>query len=444
MVTVPPQHGKSSLCSHFGPAWYLGRFPDRSVILASYEADFASEWGRKARDVLEEFGPSVFGVSVRSDSSAANRWQITGRRGAMRTAGIGGPVTGKPADLLIIDDPVKNAEEAQSEVVQRKHWDWWLAVGRTRLHKISSVLVIMTRWDEQDIGGQLIRKAGFSEVRLPALAEENDPLGRDEGEPLWVEMFEKVYLIQLRDSPGGAYWFAAQYQGRPSPRKGGMFPRETVEIVSALPADCRFVRWWDLAAGKKREKSDPDWTVGFKLGRAPNGQLFIADVRRGRWRAKDLQERMRHTAIQDGRECPVWIEQEPGSEGELYITGTLVPLLGGFSVNWRTSSGDKVLRADPLASQWQAGNVKMLEAPWNEDCLAEYDVFPHGAHDDQVDGGSGAYSVLVPTSTEGWMRSAAPPCPHCEKPNIAGARVCRWCGKPIEDRSTPNPAGGVP
>ena len=120
LVMMPPRHGKSSLCSQYFPAWYLGTFPDRQIMLASYEADFASSCGRKARDVLEEHGPTIFGVSVRQASSAANRWEIAGQGGVMLTAGVGGPITGKGANVLIIDDPVKNDQEANSKTYRER------------------------------------------------------------------------------------------------------------------------------------------------------------------------------------------------------------------------------------------------------------------------------------------------------------------------------------
>jgi hypothetical protein len=121
MVMMPPRHGKSTLTSETFPAWFLGRFPHKRVILTSYEADFAASWGRKARDLLDEWGPSVFGVRVRATSSAANRWDLDGHAGGMQTAGMGGAITGKGADLLVIDDPVKNDEEARSPTVRQKH-----------------------------------------------------------------------------------------------------------------------------------------------------------------------------------------------------------------------------------------------------------------------------------------------------------------------------------
>ena len=155
LVVMPPRHGKSLLCSVFFPAWYLGTYPDRRVILASYESDFAAGWGRKTRDVLEEHGP-LFGVSLRSDSSAANRWDIAGRAGGMISVGVGGAATGRGADLFIIDDPVKSLEDAQSEAMSRRAWDWYRGVARTRLEPGGAIVLIMTRWAEQDLAGRLL------------------------------------------------------------------------------------------------------------------------------------------------------------------------------------------------------------------------------------------------------------------------------------------------
>jgi predicted phage terminase large subunit-like protein len=314
----------------------------------------------------------------------------------MVSAGIGGPITGEPGNLFLIDDPVKNAEEAFSPTTREAHWEWWLSVAKTRLHQDSSVVLLMTRWHEGDLGGRLVADEGFEEIRLPALAEENDPLGRAVAEALWPEEFPADYLQAIRDSPSGIYWFAAQYQGRPTPRTGGMFERDMAGTVDAAPAGCKSVRWWDLAAGKKAEKADPDWTVGLKLSRADNGMFYVEDVRRGRWRAKELEERMRNTASEDGLETAIWIEEEPGSEGSLYLEGTLIPLLAGYNARSQRSTGDKVLRAEPASAQWSAGNMKLVKAPWNEAFKAELELFPRGTHDDQVDGLSGAFSKLAP------------------------------------------------
>lgn len=434
VIEIAPRHGKSEICSRYTPPWFLGNWPDKQVVVACYGDDFARLWGHRARDVMLEFGPAIFGCGVRKDSWAADDWGIDGHEGRMRSVGIGGGVTGRGADLLIIDDPVKDAAEANSQVVRDAHWEWWLSTAKPRLEsRTASVVVLMTRWHRDDLAGRLIEQEGFEELRLPALAEEDDPLGRQPGEALWPERWSAETLEEIRDSPSGLYWFASLYQGRPTPRKGGMFDRDKAQIVDAIPSGCRMVRWWDLAAGKKAEKTDPDYTVGAKLAIASDRRMYIADVRRGRWRAKELEERVKNTALQDGHDVPVWFEQEPGSGGELYITGTLVPLLAGYPVHWMRSVGDKILRAEPWSSQWQAGNVALLAAPWNEALLTEHEAFPRGTHDDVVDSCASAYARLLAGSADRFLTEAAPECPKCQGPNVAGSLSCRWCGAKLRE-----------
>ena len=218
VVSMPPQHGKSELCSKYLPAWFLGRYPDRRVILASYEADFASSWGRKARDLLDQYG-HLFGVKVNRFSNAANRWDLEGREGGMTAAGVGGPITGKGAHLLIVDDPIKNDEEARSATFREKQWQWWQSVATTRLRPGALVVVIQTRWHRDDLTGRILEQAretghAWRVVNFPALAEEKDILGRQPGEALWPEVFTQQRLEKVRDSHTNYYWHAL-YQQRP-------------------------------------------------------------------------------------------------------------------------------------------------------------------------------------------------------------------------------------
>ena len=191
---MPPRHGKSELCSVYLPAWYLGTHPERRVILAGHEADFAASWGRRVRDVLEEHGRQLFGARVRADSAAANRWDLVGHAGGMVTAGVGGTITGRGADLLVIDDPHKSAEETGSVTYRERVWDWYRAVARTRLEPGAGVVVVQTRWHEDDLAGRLLADAEsegdrWQVLSLPAVAEDDDPLGRSVGDPLWPERF---------------------------------------------------------------------------------------------------------------------------------------------------------------------------------------------------------------------------------------------------------------
>jgi predicted phage terminase large subunit-like protein len=227
IVSMGPQHGKSELFSKYLPAWCLGTFPDRRVILTSYEADFACGWGRKARDLLEQHG-SLFGVRVSKRSKAVNRWDIEGHDGGMTTVGVGGPITGKGANLLIIDDPIKNDEEARSPQIRQKQWDWWQSTASTRMRHGGLVIVIQTRWHRDDLSGRLIREAKETgqkwwTVKLPALAEENDPLGRKPGEALWPDVYSAERLEQVKASHTTYYW-RALYQQDPIAEGGLEWP----------------------------------------------------------------------------------------------------------------------------------------------------------------------------------------------------------------------------
>jgi hypothetical protein len=220
IVTMPPRHGKSSTVSHYFPAWYLGTFPEKRVILTSYEADFAAGWGRKVRDVLGRQGRR-FGVRLREDSAAANRWDLHSG-GGMVTAGVGGAIVGRPADLLLLDDPIKNAEQAFSPTYREKTEEWFLSTAFTRLEPGASVIVVLTRWHDDDIAGRLLRKGGWELLKLPALAREGDPLGRQPGEALWPSRYDVAALEEIHKAVGDNWW-ESLYQQEPFPEGGNLF-----------------------------------------------------------------------------------------------------------------------------------------------------------------------------------------------------------------------------
>jgi hypothetical protein len=228
-IAMPPRHGKSKITSETYPAWVSGRHPDWRCILTSYEADFAATWGRKARDLVEQYGDRYFGIHVRSDSKAADRWDLEGHDGGMSTAGVNGPITGKGAHVLIIDDPVKDAKDANSETFRRRSQDWYRSTAYTRLEPGGGVILIQTRWHEEDLSGYVAKLADETGERwttlcLPALAEEGDPLGRRPGDPLWPDRYGLDDLLRIRKTLG-SYWWSALYQQRPQPAEGGTFKR---------------------------------------------------------------------------------------------------------------------------------------------------------------------------------------------------------------------------
>lgn len=402
IISMPPRHGKSEFTSKYFPAWYLGKFPDRRVILASYEADFAASWGRKVRDLIEGPGREFFGISVRADSSAANRWDLAGRDGGMVTAGVGGPITGRGANILILDDPIKNAEEANSATIRQRHRDWWRSTAYTRLEPGGAAIVMCTRWSLDDLPGWLIAEAegdgeSWDVLNFPALAQENDPLGRVPGEALWPERFPEPRLREIEKSLG-SYWFASLYQGSPIPAGGGLFRREWLaQVVDAAPAGrVSRIRYWDLAS----VLGGGDFTSGLKMARTSDGLFYIEDIVRGQWGPHDRDKIIQQTAQLDGRDVPIRIEQEPGSSG-VSLIAAMVRMLSGFVVHPDRVTGDKATRAAPLAAQCEAGNVKIVKGPHVKDFIEEAAFFPFGKHDDMIDSASGAFNALASNISQG-------------------------------------------
>lgn len=423
IVVAPPRHGKSDLISHWSPAWFVGMFPSRRVILASYGGDFAASWGRKARDELEEHGRDLFGVRLRQDSHAANRWDVerftAGRwrraPGGMTTAGTDGPVTGKGAHLLVIDDPVKGQKESLSPAYRRDQREWYLANARTRLEPGGSIVLLMTRWHLEDLAGWLLEEARsnpdaeqWTLIHMPAIAEAPDPelgigpdlLGRAPGEALWPDRYDVDALAAVR--AGSLYWWSALYQGRPIPAEGlGKFQREwfapALRVTrDAVPDDAKMVRRWDRAATDPKPGEDPDWTAGALL--ATNGErTWCVDIFRFRGTPGENQTRIRAVAEADrenyGSRVKIRMEQEPGSSGKSDIA-TYQGVLHGFAFRGERSSGPKPLRADPVAAAAEAGTFVLCAGEWNHDWIEEAVNFPHGDHDDQVDAVSGAWEDL--------------------------------------------------
>lgn len=287
IIEAPPRHGKSEYISHWLPSWYLGAYPDRRVMMASYSDKFARKWGRAAKETLTTHGPAYFGINVSKETRAANEWDISGRRGGMTTAGIGGSLTGRGADLLIIDDPIKNAEEAISETLRESQWEWWQSTAWTRLEPGGIAIVMMTRWHEDDLIGRLIkwsesRNVGIRRICLPAYAGDDDLLGRKPGEPLWPERLP-VEELELRRSMLDAYWWESLYQQRPGSYGKNDWPASYFEGIWAEPHEWpdafdASVIALDPSKGGDAKRGDYAACVWLGLGR---GFLWVnAQVRR--------------------------------------------------------------------------------------------------------------------------------------------------------------------
>lgn len=222
VVEAPPRHGKSQFCSRWVPAWYLGDRPNDRVILTSYSASLATNFGRSARDIIREHGHEFgYDLRVRSDSSAASDWGIEGHDGGMVTAGVGGPITGRGANLAIIDDPIKNAEEALSDRIRESQIDWFKSTLWTRIEPGGVLLVIQTRWHKEDLAGWILTHARdemqvpVRHLSFPAVCNsEDDALGRKVGDALWPERWPVAELERIKKLNQG-YWWDALYQQKP-------------------------------------------------------------------------------------------------------------------------------------------------------------------------------------------------------------------------------------
>jgi predicted phage terminase large subunit-like protein len=396
-IFIPPRHGKSETASHYGPTWFLGRLPFWRVILASYEASFAASWGRKVRDSLHEAHErGIFTADVRGDVSSVSEWETTAG-GGMITAGVGGAITGRGGNLLILDDPIKNAEEAASATYRDKVWEWYTSTFYTRQEPGAAVVLMMTRWHQDDLGGRILALAETTGqgppwhiINFPGIAEEQDLLGRQPGEALWPERYP-VDTLEDRRRTLGSYQFNALYQQRPTAREGGFFKRHWFEIVEAAPAQVSGrVRFWDLAA----TEGGGDWTRGPRLSLSPEGVIYVEDLQSLQGSPHQVEQLVKLTAAVDGYSVKIRGEQEPGSSGKA-LAEHYIRLLRGYDVRFAPSSGDKEVRAAPFAAYAEAGNVKLVNGPWIGAFLDELCEFPRGAHDDIVDAASAAFGVLA-------------------------------------------------
>jgi predicted phage terminase large subunit-like protein len=414
IVAAPPQHGKSELASVRLPAYWLGRRPDDPIILTSYAASLAESKSRQARQVVEspEFADLFPGIVTRRDSRAVDHWELDGRRGGMLAAGVGGPITGHGGLLGIIDDPFENWEQSQSQTIREKVWEWYRTTFRTRIREGGSIVVIATRWHEDDLAGRLLReqRGEWRVLRLPALAETQqerddanrrlglplgaaDPLGRAPGEPLCPTRFSRPALEQLRRDVGSQAW-ASQYQGCPRAPEGNFFKRHWLPIVDAPPAQASYCRGWDKAS----TEGAGDYTAGVLLARTPEGVYYVVDVVRGQWLPGKRNAVMRQAAELDrqryGEGVRIVVEQEGGSGGKESAMAT-VGDLAGYAVRTARSTGSKEVRAEPFAVQCEVGNVRLVRGAWNADFVEELCDFPNGSHDDQVDAAAAAFNALA-------------------------------------------------
>ena len=394
MVLMPPGSAKSTYASVLFPAWWFVRHPASSVIAASHTADLAQHFARQLRAVIGAHAP-LLGYELAAGQRAAARWETTAA-GHYFATGVRGPLAGRRADLAIIDDPVKGMSDADS-ATQREHlWSWFRSDLLTRLKPRGRIVLVMTRWHQDDLAGQLLGRgaAEWNVLRLPALAEADDPLGRLPGHALWPEWEDEAALLRKRDTMGERVW-SALFQQSPRPPHGSLFKVTRIEMTDApSPLAGTIVRAWDLAATAADGRNDPDYTVGLKLLRDPAGRLVVLDVVRLRASPLGVETAMLATAAADGRAVRIALAEDPGQAGKAQVLH-YARKLAGHIVTASRETGSKLTRALPIASQVEAGNLLLVRAAWNQDFLDELRDFPFGRKDDQVDALARAFTFAV-------------------------------------------------
>lgn len=379
MIEMPPRHGKSMTVTESFPSYFIAKNPDKRVIAAAYSDSLARKFGRLNRNKLQEFGDVVFHNSISDEKSAANNWGIAGKRGGMIATGIGGSITGEGADLLIIDDPVKNNEEAQSPTMREKVYSEWESTLSTRLHKGASVIVVMTRWHEDDLIGRLLDKSPYewTRLRLPAIAEDDDDLlNRNVGEALCPQLgFDEEWARMKKLEVGSKTW-ASLYQQRPAPTEGTIFKNEWWQFYEAPPYRIdEYVISWDLTF---KDSETSDYVVGQCWGRV-GADFYLIDQVRKQMSFTETVQAVRAFSNKHSMARTILVEDK--ANGPAVISTLQREISGIIPVN---PEGGKVVRAQAVTPLIEAGNVWLPKnASWLSDLMDEVSTFPAGKHDDQ-------------------------------------------------------------
>lgn len=402
MLNLPPGSAKSTFGSVLFPPWMLAQRPNFKLIGASNTAPLAEMFSRRVMGVIREHEAELDYVLTRE---SAELWE-TSNGASYRAVGVGGTIAGHRADGVVIDDPTRSRADAESETVRESQWNWFTADLRTRLKPSAFIVLIMTRWHPDDLGGRLLeRQPGlWRVVSLPAIAGENDALGRQPGDWLWGDdaygyagALKEVH--EEYEKAGAMRDWSALYQQQPVAAGGSVFKTDKITILEPddVPKGGAISRGWDLAATAQVGTKNPDWTAGVKIQRPTDGRFIVHDVRRVRKGPEDTEALISHTAQVDGFGVRIGLPQDPGQAGKqqvLYLTKKLA----GYRVESSPETGDKTTRAMAVASQCNVGNLYLVRGDWNHAFIDELASFPGGTKDDQVDALSRAFSMISMTA----------------------------------------------
>lgn len=409
IIVMPPQEGKSQRVSRRFPTWVLAGQPNTRIAIASYEHSVARRWGRLIRDDINAHATQLQ-MRVRRDLSAQSEWQLSGYQGGVYAVGIGGALTGRPVDLLVIDDPIKDRKQADSEVYRDAVWDWWTDVGSTRLAPGAPVALILTRWHEDDLAGRLLKAEDghlWKVLRIPAEADhdpaagETDPLDRQPGEFMTSARGRTAEQWKAKRVSVGSRSWQALYQGRPSSPEGTMFKRDdwaTYDRPLWLVRDdgSRYVTHydellisWDMTF---KDTKGTDLVVG-QVWMRRGADAYLLDQVRDRMDFVRTLREFRGLAARWPQAVLKLVEDKANGPAVISMLGRKVP-----GIVPEEPQGSKEARAAAVSPLQEAHNVWIPDpelAPWVDDFIEECAGFPTAAHDDQVDTMSQALNRLI-------------------------------------------------
>lgn len=387
ILSMPPRHGKTTFVSHWVPVWFLDIWPEKRVGLTSYGEALARTSGRVVRNLLRNF------ADVSKDSHAATEF-MTKQGGGLYATGMGGSMTGRGFDLLIIDDPIKTIKEAMSPLIREAHKDWFGAVAYTRLEPGGTIIVCQTRWHEDDLAGYLINEHedDWTVINLPALAEDNDPLGREPGEALCPKRYTKEDLEKIQRSIGPRF-FASLYQGRPTMQEGRIFKRGNWKRWKELPAFDQI----KLSCDPNMKEDGSSYIVIQAWGRK-GSECYLFDQIRGKWGMTEFIQKFKSMCVKWPKAFRKEMENKAVGPA---IQNMLKKEIEGIILI--EPKGGKEVRALAIEPMHEAGNIFVpadeVMYPWVKDLIEEAAVFPNGKDDDQVDTMTQAISEWFDSAT---------------------------------------------